>query len=266
MGIPLLAGRLFSDHDSRASNLVAVVDQSMARRYWQNESPIGRRFKGQDRRGQNDEWITVVGLVADARRQGIENESTPHVFMWHRQSDPTGEWVIRTARPPETLLGSVRAAVREADPRAVIADAMPLEKRLEMQTSGRRFQTWLLALFAGLALTLASVGIFGVMSFVTAKRRHEIGIRMALGADRISVIRMVMLQGAGLAAVGMATGLALAVGVTRILSGLLYGVTATDSIAFGSAVLLLLAVASVATLLPALRASRIDPLEALRQD
>lgn len=266
MGIPLLAGRLFSDHDGRASNLVAVIDQSMAKRYWRNQSPIGKRFKGQDRRGQNDEWITVVGLVADARRQGIENESTPHVFLWHRQSEPTGEWVIRTAQPPETVLGSVRAAVREVDPRTVVADAMPLEKRLEMQTAERRFQTWLLALFAGLALTLASVGVFGVMSYVTAKRRHEIGIRMALGADRISVIKMVLLQGVGLAAVGMAVGIALAAGATRILSGLLYGVTGTDLIAFTSAVLLLLAVALVATLLPALRASRIDPLVALRRD
>jgi hypothetical protein len=138
MGIQLLAGRLFSDHDGANSRLVAIIDESMARRYWPNRDAIGRRFKGQDRRGKDDDWITVIGVVRNARREGVERESTPHVFLWHRQAEPTTDWVIRTATQPAALAASVRAAVREIDPRAVVADMMPMEQHLELQTAERR--------------------------------------------------------------------------------------------------------------------------------
>ena len=266
MRIPLLAGRLFSDRDREGSNLVAVIDQNMANRYWSGRDPIGRRFKGQDRRGANDDWITVIGVVRDARRQGVERDPTPHVFLWHRQSEPTSDWVIRSSIRPESLIAVVRQAVREVEPRTVITSIVPMEMLLRSQIVERRFQTWLIALFAALALSLAAVGIFGVMSNTAARRTHEIGIRMALGADRLSVVRLILLRGVGLATAGLVAGIALAAGATRLLSSLLFGVTPTDAATFVSAVFALLVVATVATLIPAWRASGVDPLLSLRKD
>src|SRR5262249_7361088 len=146
------------------AELAAIIDESMARRYWPDRNPIGRRFKGQDKRGSNDDWLRVIGVVRNARRQGVEQESTPHVFLWHLQSEPATDWVIRTSRPPAALAGTVRAIVREIEPRWVVANVMPLQTQIDLQTAQRRFQTWLLALFAALALILAAVGVFGVMS------------------------------------------------------------------------------------------------------
>jgi predicted permease len=266
IGIQLLTGRMFSERDVATSGLVAVVDQSLAKRYWPNQNPIGRRFKGQDRRGTNDDWITVIGVAADARRQGVEQQSTPHVFLWHRQSEPVTEWVIRTSTAPEALMPAVRGAVRGVDARTVIANLMPMEKHLQLQSAERRFETWLLTLFAGLALLLAAVGIYGVMSHATVRRTHEIGVRMALGADRLAVIRMILSQGVGLAAAGLCIGVMLSIAVTQLLSSLLFGVAATDLATFVSASSLLLLVATSATLVPAWRASTADPLHALRAD
>jgi predicted permease len=266
MGIPLLAGRLFSDRDREGSDLVAVIDQSMAKRYWAGHDPIGSRFKGQDRRGANDEWITVIGVVRDARRQGVEREPTPHVFLWHRQSEPTNDWVIKSSVRRETLVAGVRQLVGEIEPRTVINSIAPMEALLDSQITERRFQTWLISLFAVLALTLSAVGIFGVMSHAAARRTHEIGIRMALGADRLGVVRLILLRGLGLATIGLLAGVLLAGGATQLLSSLLFGVTPTDPATFGLALAILLAVAALATLIPAWRASGIDPLLALRKD
>ena len=266
MGIPLLAGRLFSKRDSAASNLVAVIDQSMAKRYWDGRDPIGRRFKGQDRRRAGDEWITVIGVVRDARRQGVEREPTPHVFLWHQQSEATSDWVVRSSVLPESLIAGVREAVREVEPRAVINAVAPMEALLDSQIAERKFQTWLPALFAALALGLAAVGIFGVMSHAAARRTHEIGIRMALGADRLRVVRLIMRRGLGLASAGLSAGIALAIGVTRLISSLLFGVSPADPVSFTFASALLLAVAALATWIPAWRASGVDPLIALRKD
>ncbi len=156
--------------------------------------------------------------------------------------------------------------VRGIDPHVVIATIMPMQKHLELQTAARRFQTWLLTLFATLALTLAAVGIFGVTSHAVARRTHEIGIRMALGAERSKVIQMILRRAMGLAAVGLVVGTALAMGVTRLLSALLFAVTPTDPLTFMSATVVLLGVALIPTLAPAWRAARVDPIIALRQD
>jgi predicted permease len=266
MGIPLLAGRLFSDRDREGSGLVAVIDRSMANRYWPGGNPIGQRFKGQDRRGLNDEWITVVGVVQDARRQGVERESTPHVFMWYRQSEIASDFVIGSSVRPESLIAGVRQAVRDVDPRTIIGAIAPMETVLASQIIERQFQTWLITIFAALALSLAAVGIFGVMSHAAARRTHEIGIRMALGADRLRVVRLILRRGLGLAAFGLLAGMAMAAGATRLLSSLLFGVTPSDPMTFSLATALLLAVAAVATLIPAWRASGVDPILALRKD
>ena len=266
MGIPLLAGRLFSDRDREGSGLVALVDQSLAKRYWAGLDPIGKRFKGQDRRGANDEWITVIGVVRDARRQGVEREPTPHVFLWHRQSEPTNDWVIKSSVDPESLIAGVRQVVSEIEPRTVVNSIAPMEALLDSQITERRFQTWLISLFAVLALILSAVGIFGVMSHAASRRTQEIGIRMALGADRLGVVRLILRRGLALATIGLVAGAVLSAGATQLLSSLLFGVTSTDSAIFSLALALLLAVAAVATLIPAWRASGIDPLLALRKE
>jgi putative ABC transport system permease protein len=266
MGIPLLAGRHFSDLDREGSELVAVIDQSMAKRYWAGRDPIGKRFKGQDRRGVNDDWITVIGVVANARRQGVEREPTPHVFLWHRQAEVTGDFVIRSSVRPESLIAWVRQVVRDVDPRTIITNIAPMEAVLAAQINQRRFQTWLIVLFAALALALAAIGIFGVMSHAAARRTHEIGIRMALGADRLGVVRLILLRGLKLAAVGLVVGIGFSVGATRLLSSLLFGVDPMDPVSFSLATALLLIAAGVATFVPAWRASGIDPLLALRKD
>ncbi|MGC4052979.1 MAG: ABC transporter permease [Paludibaculum sp.] len=266
MGIPLLAGRQFLDRDREGSELVAVIDQSMAQRYWAGRDPIGKRFKGQDRRGVNDDWITVIGVVANARRQGVEREPTPHVFLWHRQSEVTPDCVIRSSVRPEALIASVRQVVRDIDSRTIITNIAPMEAVLASHMIQRRFQTWLIALFAALALTLAVLGIFGVMSHAAARRTHEIGVRMALGANRWDVIRLILFRGLRLAAVGLVIGLGCSAGAARLLSSLLFGVQPMDPASFSLAAALLLTAAGLATFIPAWRASGSDPLLSLRKD
>lgn len=266
MGVSLVAGRYFSDSDTADSPLVVVIDEGMARRYWPGENPLGKRFKGQDARGRNDDWLSVVGVVKSARRQGLEQEPTPHVYEWSGQAGPITDWVMRTSGDPTKFAGLVRAAVREAEPRAAISNLMSMEEQIEMQTSARRFRTWLLGLFAALAMLLSTVGIYGVISYATAQRTQEVGIRMALGAQGGGILRMILRQGMALAFAGLAVGVLAALALTRVISGLLFGVTATDPVTFAGACAVLLSVAVGATLVPAVRATRVDPWTALRDE
>ena len=266
MGIALVAGRYFSDRDTADSPLVAIVDEGMARRYWPDADPLDKRFKGQDARGRNDDWLTVVGVVKSARRQGLEREPTPHVYEWSKQAGPVVDWVIRTSGDPTSFTGLVRSAVREAEPHAAISGLMSTRGQIEIQNSARRFRTWLLGLFAALAMLLSTVGIYGVMSYATAQRTQEIGVRMALGAQRNGILILVLRQGMALAAAGLAVGMAAAIGLTHLISGLLFGVTPTDPTTFAAAAVILVGAAAGATLFPALRATRLDPLTALRDE
>ena len=266
IGIPLVAGRYFASHDSANSPLVAIIDVGMARRYWPNEDPLGKRFKGQDVRGRNDDWLTVVGVVKSTRRQGLEREPTPHVYEWSDQAGPTTDWVIRTSGSPTALAGPVRAAVGASEPRAAISNLMSMREQIVAQTSPRRFRTWLLGLFAGLAMLLSTVGIYGVIGHAAAQRTQEVGIRMALGAQRSSVLAMILRQGMTFAAIGLGVGLAAAMALTHLISRLLFGVTPNDPITFAAVGAILLTVAGGATLVPALRATRVDPLTALRDE
>jgi predicted permease len=266
MGIPLVSGRHFSDRDTANAPLVAIIDEGMVRRYWPNENPLGKRFKGQDPRGRNDDWLTVVGVVKSARRQGLEQEPTPHVYEWSKQADPTTDWVIRTVGDPTTIAGSVRSAVRELEPGAVVSQLMSLTAQIELQTSARRFRTWLLGLFAVLALLLSTIGIYGVISYTTVQRTQEVGIRMALGAETSSILGMILRQGLTMASAGLAVGMIAALALTHLISGLLFGITPTDPLTLAVVAAILLAVALGATLLPAVRATRVDPLTALRAE
>jgi putative ABC transport system permease protein len=266
MGIPLLSGRYFSSRDTAGTPLVSIIDEAMARRYWPNESPLGKRFKGQDARGKNDDWLTVVGVVKSARRQGLEQGPTPHVYEWSKQAGPTTDWVIRTTGDPTGYVKSVRLVVREIESGAAISNLISLKAQIELQTSTRRFRTSLLGLFAALAIFLAAVGIYGVMSYAAGQRTQEIGIRMALGAQRSSILWLILRQALALASLGLTVGTTAAVALSRLISSLLFGVTPADPLTFAAATAVLLTIALGATLFPALRATQIDPLPALRTE
>jgi putative ABC transport system permease protein len=260
-------GRSFSPEDSPDSPLVAVIDESLARRYWPGLDPIGQRFKGQDRRRQNDEWLEVIGVVNDMRRHGLERQATPHVYLSYSQSaNATPDIVVRTAGSAAPLRGAVRQAVRSADRTAVLSDVTTLRDRLDQQLAPRRFRTWLLTLFSIVALLLAAIGIYGVMYYTVAQRRQEIGIRIALGARPADVVRMVVGHGLLLAVMGLTLGLAGAFGIAKVMASLLFGVSAFDVPAFTAAATLLLASACLASWIPARRASSINPVRAINAE
>ena len=267
MGSQLLRGRFFSGLDGVGTSLVAIVDESMARRFWPGEDSIGKRFKGFDARGRNDEWLSVIGVVRDMRRNGLERRPTGHIYQWYKQSgDATPDLVVRTSGDPKSLAATLRQVVRNLDGTAILSPVTTLEQQLAEQLSPRRFQTGLLGLFSLIALVLASVGIYGVMHYSVTQRTHEIGIRMALGAQPGDVLRMVIRQGLTLALAGLAVGLAGAGWLTRILANLLYGVTPADPPTFLAVSFLLTGVAALASAIPAWRAAKVDPLLALRHD
>jgi len=267
MGTSLLMGRYFSEQDGPDSPLVAIIDESMARRYWPGENPLGKRFKGQDRRGHNDEWVTAIGVVRDMRRSGLERETTPHVFEWYKQSgDAPKDVIMRTTGDPRALAATLRSVVRTLDDTAILSPVTTMEQQLAGQLAPRRFQTWLLGLFAVIALVLASVGIFGAMHYSVVQRTHEIGVRIALGAKRSDIMRLVVSQGGRLALIGIAIGIFAALLLTRLMASLLFGVRTTDPVAFVGATFLLTLVALLACYIPARRAMRIDPMVALRYE
>jgi predicted permease len=267
LGAPLLRGRYFSAADGPDSSLVAIIDQGAARRYWPGEDPIGKRFKGQDPRGHNDDWLTVIGVVRDMRRSGRERQPTPHVFEWYQQSGDVPPFlVLHTTGDPRALADSLHSAVRAISETAVLSPVTTLEQQLSDQLSPRRFQTWLLGLFSLLALVLATVGIYGVLHYSVARRTHEIGTRMALGAQKREVLTMVVGRGLKLALIGVAVGTAGALALTRFLASLLYGVKPTDPVTFIAVSLILVGVAFAACYVPARRAATIDPMVALRYE
>ena len=274
MGTTLLKGRLFRESDGQDSPLVAVIDESMARRYWPNEDPIGAHIKGGDQRGHNDEWATVIGVVRDMRRGGMERQPIGHVFTWYRQnlmygvrdSVWPGDVIIRTTQDPRALAGSLRALIRSLSGRVVLSPIATLEDQLSDQLAPRRFQTSLLGIFSLLALVLAAIGIYGLLHFSVAQRRHDIGIRMALGASRSDVLRMVLREGSQLAGVGILAGLCGAAVVTRVLQNMLFGVKPRDPLTFAAVSILLGAVALLASFIPAQRATKVDPVVALRYE
>ena len=269
MGIPLRAGRAFTVADSGQAPAVAVVNQALARRSFPGVDPLGKRFSFDGK-----EWLTIVGLAGDVRDLALDAPAEPEIYLPHAQAPSAGMTLVLAggaagsteAGTATGLANAVRQAARTVDRDLVVARAEPMTGVIGAALAERRFHVLLLGLFAAAAFALAAIGVYGVVSSGVAERTREIGIRVALGAGRGDVLRMVLGQGATLAAAGVAIGTASALALTRLLAGLLYGVGAADPATFAAAALLLASVTLLASLLPATRAANLDPVLALKED
>jgi predicted permease len=264
MGVPLKRGRTFGPGDRNDGPRVVMLSESLARAFWPNGDPIGARV----RLGPNpdDPWNTVIGVVGDVR-MGAAGDSRPTAYVSARQDHWGGmAIVVRTTVDPMSLLSAVRREVRALDPTIPVAEAHSMKQVQSMVLADRRLPMQLMTVFAFVALVLAAVGVYGVMAYSVAARTREIGVRVALGARPSDVFGMVVRQGMGAAAVGLTAGLLGAAALGRVLTSLLYGVRPTDAVTFGGVAAILLAVVLAACLIPARRAVRVDPLDALRSE
>jgi len=263
----LLRGRFFSVRDGPDAARVAIINDAMARRLWPGRDPVGRRFKPGPRDSDRP-WYTVVGVVADMRRQGLERGPVPQLFESLVQNPPqSGDLFIRTSSSdPLAMAGALRAAVHRVEKNAPIYGVAPLEQQLGTYLAQRRFQTSLLTGFSIVALLMAALGIYGLIQYSIATRTQEIGIRMAVGAQAGEIFRMILGEGLKLSLTGLMLGLLGALWLGKAGSSLMFGVTATDPLTFIVVSLLLIAVAVAACCFPARRAMKIEPIVALRQE
>jgi putative ABC transport system permease protein len=260
LGIPVLKGRTFTDHDDEQALKVAVVNEALARLLWPREDPIGKRLPLFDN-------LTVVGVVGNTRHEGLSQDTEAEVYVPYLQTPNNSmQLAVRTAAGPDSMVSAVRTAVRDIDPDQPLYHVATLQQVLSESVAPRRFNMLLLGIFAGIALTLATVGIYGVTAFSVTQRTHEIGIRMALGAKRSDVLGMVVRQGLKLALIGVVIGVVGALVLTRFLSSLLFGVKPADPLTFVAVSLILSAAALLACYIPARRAMRVDPMVALRHE
>jgi putative ABC transport system permease protein len=268
-GIPLQHGRFFDAHDTPDSLPVAVVNRQLAEHFWPGEDPVGKRLKVGPADSPNP-WATVIGVVGDVRQNGFYGEQQFELYSVFAQERRSWlaprDLVVRTSGDAASVAGAVRQAVWAVDKDQPISHVRTMDQVFAAAMSRERFQMLLLALFATLALVLACVGLYGVISYAVAQRTHEIGVRMALGAQRADVLRLVIREGMLLTFAGLALGTAGALAATRVMKELLYGVTASDAITFISVSALLVLVALLACYLPARRATKVDPLIALRYE
>ena len=269
LGIPILQGRALTRDDRGDTPLVGVINESMARQYFPEQNPIGARIRWA--RSDEIQWITIVGVAGNVRHFGLANAEEPAIYTPYAQSSQ--EWkrwaeiVVRAAGTPgPALVSQLKAMVWKVDPAIPVTKVRTMTEVTSISLAAQRFNTFLLGVFAGVALLLASVGLYGVLAFSVAQRTREIGIRMALGAQTRDVLRLVLRQGLALSLLGVIAGVAVSLAGTRVLAGLLYGVAPTDPATFVVVALILIAVALVACLVPARRAMRVDPMVALRYE
>jgi putative ABC transport system permease protein len=268
MRMPILRGRAFTDADRGDAPMVAVVNEAMARELWPGEDPIGHTIKMFNDKAP---WVTVVGLVKDARADGIQADVRPTMFFPYAQAGTSAYYtpltmslVVRTTGDPFAVAGAVRAAVHALDRNVPISSMQSMEQIVASSIADRHFSTMLLSAFAALALLLAGIGIYGVIAYGVSQRTYEIGLRMALGAQRGSVMALVMVQGLRLTLIGLAIGIVGALVVARALRSLLVGVPPMDLPTLGVVSLVLAGIALLACALPARRAMAVAPTEALR--
>jgi len=260
VGVPLIQGRELNESDLRTSNV--VINESMAKQFWPAGDALGHRMNMCPLQDQPC-WTPIVGVVGNVHQFGLSQGPTLDVYS-------LGEWtdslVIRTERDPEALTPEVRQQVAKFNPSLAVSHVMTMDQLLSESLAQQRFSTLLLGLFAALALLLASVGIYGVVSYGVARRTREIGIRMALGAEPSNVNRMIIYRGMKLALIGVAIGFAGALALARVIRSLLFEVAPGDPMIFGAVTLLLFATVAAACWIPGRRAMRVDPIDALRQE
>jgi putative ABC transport system permease protein len=273
LGIPLLKGRLFTDADRTGSQAVAIVDENLAEQYWPHDDPIGKEI----RRGNKTPWSVIVGVVRhirfsqlageDASSEGSQSSSAGvYYFPIYQASAPYGFLIAKSARNPQALGDAIRRAVRDVDSNQPVSDVKSMDGRIVESLGPQRFAASLLAAFAVLATVLAAIGLYGLVSYGVTQRTNEMGIRMALGANRSDILRMVLRESAQIATTGAGTGIAAGLLLTRAMRSVLYGVSAYDPLSFGGSALLLIFIALAASYIPARRATRVDPIVALRYE
>jgi putative ABC transport system permease protein len=267
MRIRLLRGRLFDDHDGPDAPSVAIINEAMARKFWPNDDGLGKRFRF-NLVGGDFRLFQIVGIVDDVKEMGLDEPPKEEMYFpyWQAQGNymVPGTLVVRTTGDPTSLASAVRDAVWSVDPHQPVSEIVTMDGVLDREVAQRRVQAVLLGGLAALALTLACVGIYGVMAYLVTQQNHEIGIRMALGAHSRNIVGLILGRGAKLTATGVATGIATALLVTRLMRSLLFGVSPFDPLTFAGVALLLTFVALAACYFPARRALRIDPMVALR--
>jgi putative ABC transport system permease protein len=263
MKVPLIKGRYFTDADNETSMQAIIVNDAMARRYWPGEDPIGRRMKVI---GENDDWRTVVGVVGDIKHFGPDTEAKPEMYRPYLQEPQMLiGLVVRTAGEPTAIAPAVRNAIYAVDGDQPVSHIMPLQDLVGDAVAPRQVSMILLTVLGGVALLLALLGIYGVLSYSITQRTQEIGIRTALGARQIDVLKLILGQSLKLILIGVVAGVAVAAVIIRLFSSLLFGVRATDPWIFGVVTAVLFLTALLASYLPARRASQLDPLRALRE-
>src|SRR5262249_5874544 len=266
MKIPLIKGRFFTEQDTVDVPRVAIIDENMANKYWPGDDPIGRRFK-QGGAASKSPWATVVGVIANVKQYALDSDSRVAVYYSSLQITPGQFFVaVRTAGDPRALAAAVRQEIRDLDSNILVYDVKTMDQLVFESLGRRRFAMVALGIFSIIALVLAAVGIYGVMSYSVTQRTREIGIRMALGASTRSVLQIVVGQAMALAGIGVAIGLAGALIATRLMRTLLFGVSATDPLTFTAIAVVLGGVALAACLFPARRATRVDPMVAVRYE
>ena len=266
---PLVEGRFFSEADENGKLPVVIIDEATARRYWwPDHDPVGRRLRIRLRFGQNpvNPWSTVVGVVKNIKHDGLDVDGVPHLYVPLNQFlGRTLSLALRTSLPASTLEAQIRGAIQSVDPGLPVFNVTSMDEVLDASLASRRFSANLVAGFAGGALLLASIGIYGLLAYMVGQRSHEIGIRMALGARRDDILRMFLRKGVALAGVGIVAGLVFSASTASMMASLLYGVRPHDPAVFLIVPLLLLAVAALASYLPARRATKVNPIVALRE-
>ena len=273
LGIPLLKGRLFTDVDRTGSQSVAIIDENMARQYWPHENPLGKELRRNDR----DPWAVIVGIVGhirftqlagdDSSTEGSQSSSSGvYYFPIYQTEAPFGFLIAKTNGNPAALSGLIRQAVRDVDANQPVSDMKSMDARIADSLGPQRFAASLLAIFAILATMLSAVGLYGLVSYSVTQRTNEMGIRMALGANRAEILGMVLRESARIGFIGAGTGIVAGLLLTRAIQGVLYGVSTYDPVSFGGSALALIFVALAASYVPARRATCVDPMAALRYE